>query len=296
MKRVVIISDVGGHLDYLEKILEKDVRVNDKGIIPKNTHFILNGDIVHKGPDSEACLALTADLLDKNENNMTVTVGNHEEHYLGDIPFWRDEIAQESQDLLKDLWENNRLTAGVAVQSSNRAQYLVTHAGITPGYWDQVLAHPLTPSEAADRLAGIRKVAEPYLWYPGCMITGERDAAAGPVWASSSDELYPAWAHVQLKGKRAPRNFHQIHGHSTPYFWQARKWYLHPDLRPLVDLNYPRHRSVTTISGNRFIGIDPGHSTRATDPETWSPYIVNGEVIPTVPKLVSGMNKILGIK
>lgn len=290
--RVVTIADIGGHLDYLEYILEKDVQLTPKGTIPKNTHLVVNGDIVHKGPDSEACLDRVVELQNQNGSQVTLTAGNHEEHYLGDIPFWRQEIDEEHQALLRDLWAENRMVAGVAIQSVNSAQYLVTHAGVTPGYWKQVLACPITPVEAAARLAAIKRLAPELLWYPGCMITGAPDGSAGPLWASCSDELYPGWAQAQIKGQIAPRDFHQIHGHSTPYDWQQRKWRLDGGLRDLVDLNFAKNRSVTTITGNRFIGIDPGFSSRTTPQEKWSSFIVRGEVVPTVPKLVDGMRKL----
>lgn len=286
MAEIIVVSDVGGHKDYLDHILVKHAKMRNS-VIPEDVHLVINGDIVHKGPDSEGCLELTAELLEKNDN-ITVTIGNHEANYLARPEFWPHPIAEGSQRLLHDLWDSGKLKVGVALDTE-QGQHLVTHAGLSWGYWSLALQEPATPQEAANRLEWVRAEKEDYLWVPGCMISGDVNLAAGPIWAASSEEVIPSWVRASLRSLPSVQDFHQIHGHSNIFHWAAQRWYLAETYRDMVDLYAGPRKSVTTIAGNRIHGIDPGHTAKAAPRNTWAPLVLTGQVLPLGPTLVPGL-------
>jgi hypothetical protein len=78
------------------------------------------------------------------------------------------------------------------------------------------------------------------------------------VWAVAGAEVWQSWLAHDLP-------FHQIHGHTVPYFWGGRRWNdevdehvqamgtLHPDRRQA----WWQHPN-----GPRIVGIDPGLGRR----------------------------------
>lgn len=80
MSRVVIYSDVAGHLEPLKDSLIRHAEVENNRI-PDDTVLVFNGDLVHKGPDSLGVLQLVEKLRTRNAGQVIVTMGNHESYH-----------------------------------------------------------------------------------------------------------------------------------------------------------------------------------------------------------------------
>lgn len=78
----VLIGDVGGHLPFFEDALTA-AGVSAGGVVSEGVVVVQVGDLVHKGPDSDACVSLAGKLLDRNPGRYVQLLGNHEAHYLG---------------------------------------------------------------------------------------------------------------------------------------------------------------------------------------------------------------------
>ena len=116
-----------------------------------------------------------------------------------------------------------RAAAVVEVADAD-APVLVTHAGLTQGFWRHYLGMPPTAEATAaalDRLVGT--VHQSWLFRPGVMVTDTVDMAAGPLWASAPDELIPSWRETAL-----PAPFDQVHGHSSLLDWTTGRRYGDP--------------------------------------------------------------------
>jgi putative phosphoesterase len=99
MTKIAIISDIHGNLHALEAVI-KDLKLT----APEQV--LVDGDMVGRGPQSEAVLELVA------EQNWDVVMGNHEEFWAqchrGDLPpSWEDnwwKPTREQIEALPDKW------------------------------------------------------------------------------------------------------------------------------------------------------------------------------------------------
>ena len=55
--RVAVIGDVGGHVEELRREL-RALGASETGVLPDDLVVIQVGDLVHRGPDSEAVVRL----------------------------------------------------------------------------------------------------------------------------------------------------------------------------------------------------------------------------------------------
>jgi hypothetical protein len=152
MDRVIVIGDVGGHLDQLRNALSSVGAYGDQLRPPAGLTVIQVGDLVDRGPDSSGVLHLVGRYLDEQPEQWIQLVGNHEAQYLpGGAAFWRDRLAVRDAGLLRSWWADGRLQVAAAVRTSAGEECLLTHAGLTPAAWRE-LGEPMTAATAARQL------------------------------------------------------------------------------------------------------------------------------------------------
>lgn len=265
--RVAVIGDVGGHIDPLVQLLDTlGVGVGDDIVWPEDLHVIQVGDLVHRGPSSAEVVNLVGDLLERGV--WTQIVGNHEQLYVDRPVFgWDEIIAEAAQDLLRSWWADGRLRPGAVVTEPSGEEWLITHAGLTAGFWLHGLGGPASAADAVDALT--EAAADGALWHPGTMLLGSDDDNAGPVWAAAGTEVYPSWPR---SGADLP--FSQVHGHSSAFDWNRDRWAAEAWIRPRITLDPERRHAEFTHTGHRIVGIDPGHLAEAAAP--FSPFVIPG--------------------
>lgn len=273
--RVAIIGDVGGHLEQLLTELAR-LGVEPEAPIPEGLVVIQVGDLVHRGPDSEGVVSLVNRYLRRQPEQWIQLVGNHEAQYLRDPAFeWPERIHYVAEDRLRLWWREGRMVAAAAVVTADR-QYLVTHAGLTAGYWHDVLDSPTDAVLTAAALNSFIGSHEGVLFAAGEMLGGKGpDHRAGPVWAAAGTELSASWL-----ASDAPMPFSQVHGHSAIVDWSdltARAdqatielLRIEPDLA---------HEMLPVPGGQELIGIDPGHGRAAQ--ERWRAFVIEDAVVRT---------------
>ena len=283
--RTAIIADIAGHLDDLLWHLEQLGCEFHEGVapmIPDDLNLIFAGDLIHRGPRSDDLLLLVDAMKRLHPRRVHILLGNHEANYLPENPHhfhWSDHLEQRSVDLLQTWWENDTITLSVGVDSS-MGPVLVSHAGITRGFW-QLLEEPATVQGAHHALMEMKLSGAREIWNTGVMM-GEKVKAPGPIWASSTQELYPSW----LPGDEVP--FAQAHGHSAVYQWGRSAFYGERSINPAIPSRtvlMPRMRiSITTMGGKPFFSCDPDHGNKPVDRFAWSPLVLNHSRVLTNPR------------
>jgi hypothetical protein len=265
--RVAVIGDVGGHLAALRRELVRLGADRDTGELPADLTVVQVGDLVHRGPDSAGVVALVDRHLRHRPGQWIQLVGNHEAQYLAAPAFsWPERLDDATADTVRGWWSDGLMQVAVVVPDAGARDVLVTHAGLTAGYWRQILGAPADAVRAADALNHLIGDHDPVLFRPGQMLTGRGpELAAGPLWAAAATELVPGWM-----GAGMP--FDQLHGHTSLYAWDERRFAAREEIarRTTVDVT-ARHES-TKLGGSRIIGIDPGHG-RVASPSwrAWQP-------------------------
>lgn len=276
--RLAIIGDVGGHLlPLVEQLIVLGVDVDSRRI-PADLVICQVGDLVHKGPDSDAVVRLVGEYLQANPGQWIQLVGNHESQYLpSGIEFWSPPVSESSRRALLDWWESGQLRIaasfsiagpalssgpgieleGPRVDSCPAGELLVTHAGLTAGAWE-LLGEPVTVTETVELL---NRAENPVAWRQGGMTTGAVDLAAGPIWARAVREVYASWVlHDQSEQAAAVPVFAQAHGHTTAFHWRRGRWRLAAEeLPPEAWLRADERRKITRVQiGQRvYFGTDP---------------------------------------
>ncbi len=261
-RRVAVIGDVGGHRRELERELAR--LGADRGRLPADLVVIQVGDLVHRGPDSTGVVALVDSYLRTQPEQWIQLVGNHEAQYLRDPAFvWPERLEPETVDTLRRWWRSGLLLAGAAVGGAE--DVLVTHAGLTAGYWRDVLGAPPDAGSTARALNAQVAARDERLFLPGQMLLGgEPNPGAGPLWAQAATELVAGWS-------GGPVPFSQIHGHST----LAGRHHRVPEaIRSRTTVHRMAGHEVTELDGGRIVGVDPGHGRTAH--LTWRAWEVAG--------------------
>lgn len=262
--RAAVIGDLAGHSAELRRSLEdlgalfgtegdiwgeewEDVEID----WPAGLQVVQVGDLVHRGPDSLGIVLLVDRLIGLGV--WTQIVGNHEQIYVDRPIFeWPEVIDPVASDLLRAWWRDGRMAPGAVIETAADGDWLVTHGGLTAGYWDHGLGRPTT---RGDMLNALKEAAEDgALWHPGKMLTGRAEQHAGPVWAEAGYEVYPSWIDAD-----EPSPFHQIHGHSTAFWWDEQKWRCDRRVQKAASFDDVRRHIRFTERERRFVGIDPAH-------------------------------------
>ncbi|WP_375476652.1 metallophosphoesterase [uncultured Jatrophihabitans sp.] len=266
--RVAVIGDVGGHRDELTAELRRLGADPDSGRLPADLTVVQVGDLVHRGPDSDGVVALVDAYLGEQPAQWVQLVGNHEAQYLRPPVFdWPERIGDGAIDILRAWWAEHRMVVAAAIDVAGE-QLLVTHAGLTAGYWRAALDAPSSAVDAARALNSFPDAHGDVLFAPGHMLSPRGAAtganlAAGPVWAAAATELVPSWL---AEPQRAP--FGQVHGHSAIADRRRRELRAARDVAALVSVDeQAAHETVVLPQGGaRIVGVDPGHGRRAHRP------------------------------
>jgi hypothetical protein len=213
-----VIGDIGGQLDIFEQSL-RSVGVNTETmVIPEGVTVVQLGDVIrmHDSPqlDNMAVLALVDGLRRNNPGRYIQLWGNHEYgafHWHLPGTHWKVETDHRNSLVaaMQDWITAGHTNIAVAIGDT-----LVTHAGLTHGYWKQI-GSPQSAAEAASALNGLSKelvstkARAPY-GYILNRYTAEMDTNV--LWAEAATETYPSWL-----GGGSEMPFHQVHGHDTPY-------------------------------------------------------------------------------
>ena len=187
------------------------VPTRDVGALPDDLVVVQVGDLVHRGPDSAGVVALVDRYLHSQPGQWIQLVGNHEAQYLAARrpSTGRKRLDDDSAATLRGWWADGLMVAAAELHGIGGEDILITHAGLTEGFWRRVLGAPADAGprgRAAER--DDRHSARPDL--PVRPDAGRRPAqlrAPGPLWASAATELVPSWLEAWLP-------FSQIHGHT----------------------------------------------------------------------------------
>jgi Calcineurin-like phosphoesterase len=256
--RVAVIGDVGGHLEALTNELVR-LGADPNGLaLPADLTVIQVGDLVHRGPDSEGVIALVDRYLHERPRQWIQLVGNHEAQYLREPSFdWRERIDDRAVTALRGWWSSGRMRAATAVLAGDHGaseSFLITHAGLTEGFWRRALDAPGSASLAASAINSFAGTHDDVLFSAGHMLGGGvANYSAGPIWAAAGTELVPSWS---TAGAVMP--FSQVHGHSSAVDWKRRA------SRCAVEVSVDEDAAHATVvlPGGRIIGVDPGHGAR----------------------------------
>lgn len=271
--RVAVIGDVGGQLAALRTELVRLGAVPRTFALPPDLTVVQVGDLVHRGPDSDGVVALVDHLLTTQPAQWVQLVGNHEAQYLREPAFhWPERIGEAAALTLWDLWESGRLHAGVAVRAAGEP-WLITHAGVTAGFWTRALDQPDTPEDAARAMDAQRSGHLDVLFHAGTVLGGgPADFTAGPTWASAGEELVPSWL-----AEPAPAPFHQVHGHSAMTDWKRGRLHAAPEVAAVTTIDLARAHETSTVHGRRIVGVDARHGKKAHKP--WEAFVLHEAVV-----------------
>ncbi len=271
--RVAVIGDVGGHLAELRSELVRLGADRTTLALPPDLTVVQVGDLVHRGPDSDGVVALVDRFLATQPGQWVQLIGNHEAQYVREPAFdWPEHIGEAAALTLFDLWEAGRLHAAASVRVTDE-QFLISHAGLTAGFWRQALACPTTAEDAARALDSFRRDHTDVLFHAGTVLGGgPPDLGAGPIWASAGEELVPSWL-----AEREPAPFSQVHGHSAMTDWKRGRLHAAPWVTAVTTIDRDRAHETSTVRGRRIVGIDARHGKKPHRP--WAAFVLHDAVV-----------------
>jgi hypothetical protein len=228
------------------------------GSIPDGLTVVQVGDLVHKGPDGDAAVALADRMMNASPLRWVQLIGNHEAQHVDGPGFGDCDCSEATADTIRRWVRTGQAQLATAVDDVDDGPLLVTHAGLTRQAWSD-LDSPSNPVTAADRLNNQLHTDRSTAFAAGVMLAGQPGRRPGVVWASASDELYPSWI-----GHRSP--FGQVHGHTSAYWWGNERWVRSTPTYVLAeaDVDHQRRHLRVEIGRHPFYGIDP--SFAAADP------------------------------
>lgn len=272
--RVAVIGDIGGHHDELVRALVTLGADPATLVLPVDLTVVQVGDLVHRGPDSPGAVRLVDRIMAGQPDRWVQLAGNHEAQYLTAAPRfdWPEKLDRRTVRTVQDWWADGRMQVAAAI-STPTGDWLVTHAGLTRGYWGTVLGAPAVAPYAARALNGLITTPHaPVLFHGGVLIDRNVSTTAGPLWAAAGDELIESWL-----AEPSELPFSQVHGHSTVLDWQRRTWRAGPRVteRATVDA-VNRHISVP-VGNHLIVGVDPCLGTSAG--VAWEPFVLPDAVV-----------------
>jgi hypothetical protein len=269
--RIAVIGDVGGHLDELRSELVRLGADARTGTLPDELTVIQVGDLIHRGPDSAGVVAVVDRYLREQPDQWVQLVGNHEAQYLAAPTFaWPERLDDTSAATIREWWSAGRLLVAAVVSGVGEEKILITHAGLTSGFWRGVLGAPDGAQRTADVLNAMIGHQDDLIFRAGQMLGGgPADTTAGPLWASAATELVPGWLSGVLP-------FSQIHGHTSLYAWQEGRFLARAEIVRRTTIDLEARHETTRLGGGRIIGIDPGHDRHVR--HTWRAWEVSGNL------------------
>jgi hypothetical protein len=264
--RFAVIGDVGGHLAELRTELTRLGADPESGALPDDLVVVQVGDLVHRGPDSTGVIGLVDRYLHSQPGQWIQLVGNHEAQYLAEPSFdWPEQLDDDSAATLRGWWADGLMLVAADLHIGGE-DIVISHAGLTEGYWRRVLGAPADAHRAVGQLNAMIGSREDLIFRPGQMLGGGRaNLAAGPLWASAPSELLPSWLEMWLP-------FSQLHGHSALFDWGRDRFVADPEIVERTVLDRDRRHETTSLDRGRIVGIDPGHGTAPVAPwRAWQP-------------------------
>ena len=145
--RVAVIGDVGGHLSALRFELVRLGADPHTGVLPPGLTVVQVGDLIHRGPHSDDVVELVDRYLREQPDQWVQIVGNHEAFYLGEPVFrWPERVGDSTAATLQRWWADGSMRVAAALRTA-AGDFLVTHAGLTAGFWRSVLGTPVTATQ-----------------------------------------------------------------------------------------------------------------------------------------------------
>jgi hypothetical protein len=273
-----VFGDAGGHYFPFVKGLEAlGVTVGgapEDFVIPKNLTVIQAGDLVHKGPHSDALVAL-ADIMMKTNNSdpdkgtWVQLIGNHESMYIpGARVFWEFECNETSALTINRWWKEKQAKLHFVIPQNTGKPFMVTHAGVGSYVYNATQRKRKGIEAFSEHIESLQPGRMMEASFAGAMLYGKVSQHAGLFWAESTREVYATWRDLE-----AP--FHQIHGHCPPYAWPQKKFWsnVHVSFRNEIVLDKIKRHSLWQNNGSSFYCIDPGFGTYA-DKKAMTPLIL----------------------
>lgn len=245
LMRVVLVGDVGGQIGVFERVLSELGIDPHRPVVPDGTLVIQVGDVVRASSsdelDSVLCEALADELLRLNPAGYIQLLGNHDLAAIGGPgrPGWvRTGFGGE---IVRRWWSQREAKLAVALTDERGEQILVTHAGLTLGYWTR-LGRP-DAADAARMLNSLVGAELSGVLQPGRLVRGPANTGADVVWAEVCLELLEPW----IESAEVP--FLQIHGHASPWSWELGTWSedASPRVRAATRVQSPVRRTVTDV-------------------------------------------------
>jgi hypothetical protein len=281
MPRIAVIGDVAGHLEELRAELRRLGADPDGGRLPADLTVVQVGDLVHRGPASDEVVTLVDRFLTADPDRWIQLVGNHEAQYLAEPAFeWPERVDARSRATLRRWWADGLMRAATWVAAGTE-QLLITHSGITHGFWAETLGGPSTAERTAGILNSFAGAHDDVLFRAGVMLrgrgwgsgSGRRTTEPGPIWACAGTELTPSWLDRGMP-------FSQAHGHDSVYDWSRRGFRAPREVAELTTVDEQAKHEVTALSGGRIVGVDPGHGGSPRRP--WRAWVLEDQAEPGV--------------
>jgi len=243
--RVAVIGDVGGFVEHLHAAIAT-LGVTDS-VWPDDLIVVQVGDLFG-GRDDVAVAELVAP--HPESGRWVQLVGNWELEAVSASQVTNAKGRTADLDALHIFREWHRsglVRRAAAVTSSAGVVGVITHAGISHGFWSADLDADPDGRRVAHRLntMPLSQVAR-----PGEMFGAVNETAPGPIWSS--------WAESWSWWETPP--FAQVHGHSSPWNSHRRQWW---DATPDELKQHATARDGhVTFNANPgmlpFVSIDPG--------------------------------------
>lgn len=259
-QRYALFGDVQGFCAiYAEALQALGVDTN-VGVVPSDLTVIQVGDLIHKGPDSDAAIDMVDKLLRRSPENYVQLTGNHEGQYLGGPVFWPGTISDDHARTLAKWFVEGASRIAYPLHTIEHGPVLVSHGGMSHRRWTD-LGEP-------DDVTGVARALNEEFWHdpasalrPGIMLRGEI-GPPGVAWTEPVRELYEPW----LVADRVP--FAQVHGHASPYNWAMRGFYrgVPRALKKNLTIDTAARHTRLEIGGHAFLGIDTAFGPRDVAP------------------------------
>lgn len=273
-----LFGDVGGHyLPFVSGLQALGVSLGNSPAdfsIPKNLTVIQVGDLVHKGPHSDALIALADNMMKANNSNpdrgtWVQLIGNHESMYIpGARVFWEFECSKESILTINRWWKEKQAKLHFVIPQNSGKPFMVTHAGVGSYVYKATQRKRKGIEAFSEHIESLQPGRMMEASFAGAMLYGKVSPYAGLFWAESTREVYATWHEEESP-------FHQVHGHCPPYAWMQRQFWsnVHPTFRKGLVLDHVNRRSLWEAKGASFYCIDPGFGSKA-DLKAMTPLLI----------------------
>lgn len=305
---IAMFGDVQGHHEAFCDVLGKLGVDVERGFVPPGLVVVQVGDLVHRGPDSDAVVALVHRMFENSPDRWVQLAGNHETMYFpfGECFFGEPrktyELLDESVGRLREWWDSGWMKPAVAYRMDRQlfpprrkkeirqeGVGLATHAGLTFGVWDRC-GRVNNPVDVANILNAHAHEPHP-MWANGDMLEFVYpNFHAGIFWASTV-ELHGFWEQVERReDDPVCVPFHQVHGHSSEYRYSLQKWREPLNMwrvqqkkgagvaLPATHGWLPEGITRVDYTNCSIWGIDPAHSPSHAR-EKWEPLLFEGSIL-----------------